>query len=505
MEYSGDGGTITAIQENHIFHTYDGQDYEKLCSGTLLPSKHSPCALWAEGESTRFSTSFKTGQQLVIDIREIQPTSDPPLTKLESLPVQFRQGKLFFSPASFHASFITETEVVIIDVRSSEVLSQVKTPQPSYKPQGRFSPDGRFFVCETLTQEIRVWENTPTGYVSRDPLIPRSMFRNFKFSPNAASVLCWNQETIQLLDPDIRVTPPAPHESTPHRQHGDHIVAHSTSGIHTAITRRGQSIVKLFDSHLPDAPRQSIDTGMEIQDIKFLGEIVFVADTCRLKNWRLEAGVATIGETTVFGTDEDDVHHLALSKDCSRVLLVTSGPETQDPFYHLSVRSTRTGSILAESKIEFYVDGIGFFPDGHRVWLIEEHQDVVQDAESYSYSNWMLEIPKGEGSSKTEPRKVEEWPEGCPWISPSGYCIGGGGRWVMDSGSKLRLLWLPPAWRAGQESDIVLDGKFLTLLGNRPEPVVIEVSSQSLPLYSSVRLSDTQDPHSLPSHTIAFG
>ena len=92
MKYSGDGETFTAVQDDHTFYTCDGWDYKMLRSGILLPSEHSPGALCGEGESVRFSTSHKAGQQLVIEVHEIQPTSNPPLTKLESLPVPFHKG-----------------------------------------------------------------------------------------------------------------------------------------------------------------------------------------------------------------------------------------------------------------------------------------------------------------------------------------------------------------------------------------------------------------------------
>ena len=131
-----------------------------------------------------------------------------------------------------------------------------------------------------------------------------------------------------------------------------------------------------------------------------------------------------------FGTDADDVEHLALSMDCSRVFLASTRSETQGPPHHLSVRDTRTGRILAESRIEFDVESIRFFPDRHRVWLIEKQRDVDEDVESDSYGKWVWEIARGDDSAETKPERVDGWPMGCPWISPGEYYIGNGGRWV---------------------------------------------------------------------------
>jgi len=491
IEYSGDGGILIAIQGSQAFSTYDGRNHEQLCTGTLRPTpRHFPGTLWVQGESILFSTGLITHKQLVIGIHKVRQTSAPSVADVESLPVPVRRGELFFSPARFHVSFVTGTEVVILDARSSEVLLQTEESKPLYKPQGCFSSDGHFFACETLAQEICIWENTPTGYVPRDRLRPRSAFRNFTFSPTVTSIMCWDQEAIQLLDPDVRVSS-LPHESAPHRQHGDHVVVHSSSGGHTAIARRGQSAVTLFDPRL-DAPRRFLDTGMEIQDIKIVGDTILIADTCQLASWRLETGRETITKTVVFDTGVGDVHRLVLSKDCSRIFLVTSGPETQGTSRNLFVRNVKTGSILAESTIEFDVDCIGFFPDGCRVWFVEKHEDVVRDDGPYPYSNWVWEIGKDEGSATSMPERVDEWPAGCPWMPPTEYCVGDGNQWVMDSRSKLPLLWLPPTWRTGKEWDRRWDGNFLTVLGDRPEPVIIELPSPSLPLHShSPHLSDS--------------
>jgi len=99
-----------------------------------------------------------------------QPQPPPTdYTRVAPRPIPSRKTVLF---ASFCASHIAETEVVTPDVRNPKVLLKTKAPEPLYKLQGRFSLDGRFFVCETLAQGICLWENTPTGYVPKDRLTP---------------------------------------------------------------------------------------------------------------------------------------------------------------------------------------------------------------------------------------------------------------------------------------------------------------------------------------------
>ena len=146
-----------------------------------------------------------------------------------------------------------------------------------------------------------------------------------------------------------------------------------------------------------------------------------------------------------FGTDADDVDRLALSMDCSRVFPVTTKSETQGPPHHLSVRDTRTGRILAESRIEFDVESIGFFPDRHRVWLIEKQRDVDEDIESDSYGKWVWEIARGEDSAETKWMNGQWGVLGCRLVNT---ILGMGDGGSTDSERKLHLLWLPPGWRA---------------------------------------------------------
>jgi hypothetical protein len=179
----------------------------------------------------------------VIDIRELQPTSASPLLVVESFPVLPQDGRFSFSPISFHASFVSETKVVVLDVRNSKSLFVTKATQQLYTPPGHFSPDGHFFAYGTSRGEIAVWENTPTGYMPRSTLGPRLPFKGFSFSPTAISILSWGPGGVQLLHPTNHVSPPPPDETKSHRKGGDHSVVASTGGMLIATAQQEDSVV----------------------------------------------------------------------------------------------------------------------------------------------------------------------------------------------------------------------------------------------------------------------
>ena len=169
----------------------------------ILPSyDYQLGACWVHDESLRFAKSFRARGQLIISICEFQPASNPSLLVVGSFHAPPHDGEFSFSPVSSHASFVTETEVVILDVRETKTLFRTKEAHPHYAPPGYFSPDGRFFACGTFENEIRVWENAPVGYVPWSIFSPRLPPAGFAFSPLGTSALSWGPEGIELLYPD---------------------------------------------------------------------------------------------------------------------------------------------------------------------------------------------------------------------------------------------------------------------------------------------------------------
>ena len=232
-------GTLTFITRRG-YSTYTG--YERRSNGKLLQSQeHRLGAHWAHGGSLRFATSLETGGGFV-DVWELQQAPGPPLL-VDSFRVPRRSGKFSFSSVSFHASFVSETEVVILDIRDSKVLLHTRATQLLYTPPGQFSPDGRFFACGTSLEDIFIWENTIAGYMPWNTLKPRLPSEGFSFSPTAISILSWGPGGVQLLHPTNHVSPLPSDEIESHHQGSNHLVASPTNMTHVATARQEGIVV----------------------------------------------------------------------------------------------------------------------------------------------------------------------------------------------------------------------------------------------------------------------
>jgi len=455
--------------------------YDALKGTLLRRERHSQPANgqlndhWIHEGCLRFATSFKGDGKRVVTIREFQPTSNRLVPVIESFPVPPHDGVFSFSPVSFHASLVTEKEVVILDVRKSETLLHNKVHQPFYKPRGYFSPDGHLFACGTRGRDIFVWKNTSTGYVHWSTVTFRLQFLGLSFSPTTLSILTWGPGKIQLLHPEARDT------ASPKKFHngsGDHLVAHCADRTHIATVRRGEAVITVLDLH-SGCSQQSIETGMVIQDIKVVGSAIFVTDGCRLASWHLEPGGFARGVLDAEkGAVNEALNSLlplssALSNDCSKI---TFGRPWVATVYDINA-----GNILGSySTGHNNTLNIRFSPDDRRL-LLTISRNV------YSTSNFL------------ELDLADDWPifkDTDPWswadsYSSGEYHIGCGSRWVADSRHR-RLLWLPPSWRVLVPWDMQWIGDFLVLLnGVHPEPIIIEFQPQPL-----------TPPHQTPSPDI---
>ena len=201
---SGTTGMIAVSSIGGGIHVYDIETGERLREG-----KHSPLhknqlgAQWAHDGSFRFAASSQSDEQVTIDICELARAPGPSLRVVASFPVGPRGGQFSFSPTSYHASFVTGTEVVILDIKNqTEALSLTEEISPLYIPPGCFSHDGSIFACGTVENEVYVWKKSPDGYVSKGSLKPLLPFMGFAISPIATSILSWGPEGLELFGLD---------------------------------------------------------------------------------------------------------------------------------------------------------------------------------------------------------------------------------------------------------------------------------------------------------------
>ena len=456
--------TVTLVTDYYkVFRSYDALSGALLCKGEILPQFDRWLgACWEHGESLRFVTSYVTSGNLAIDIHQLRSSSVPPFPMVESFVVPPHYGVFSFSPVSFHASFVTQTEITLLNVRGSEILLRTEAPQPLYLSPGRFSPDGGFFACGTLEGEIHVWKNTPAGYVPRSGLQPRLPFDLFSFSP---TILAWGTEGVQLLNNRTRV--PSPNKTASNRHHGGHLVAYSKDGTRIATARRGGNVVTVLGPH-PDAPQRSITTAMRILDIWIADNTVFTIDTDDLVGWDLEVGAIVhtsfgvpVAETAVTGTDSDIVERFTLPTLCSWVAFTVNRT--------IFLYGVQDHWVFYKHTMDCDVVDIRWAPHGHQLCFIlggdvfeQFRAQVVTSSEVVG--RWQI-VGAPESTEGVRSRDVPFPLHGCRLRRGSG--------WIEDRGGR-KMLWLPPNWRIAHCFDARWNGNFLAFVGqHHPVPIII--------------------------------
>ena len=452
--FHGDKGTITPIPWGHHFDTYNSLSLGLQYKGEIpSPPDSQLGAYWTHEDTLQFATSFKTDEKSVINIYKLQPALTPPLCMLSSFPVPPQSGEFSFSPISFHASFVTLTEVVVLDVQDSKLLL-AKMAQ-GYN-SGQFSHDGCFFACGVLMHEICVWQNTPTGYVPWSSLRPRLPFQGFSWSPTSISILCWDKQGIQLLHPDNHLSPNKPQL---HDGYLNHLVVCSTDGTHLVTAQQDGKTVTVLD-RLLDSPHHFISTNMKNQDTSVSNNATFVVDMHKFIGWDLEAGRIVQGShdgskavvNEILVTDSD-MEQLASSHNRSQIAFTTK----QGFFlYHVKTQKAICGSLghqLNDAKFPLY---------GHQVWSI-----------GVDPSSHIITLVTG----PPEPRVESYYSLSNHSLQGNFQDCGHSSEWVM--GFKRKILWLPPAWRKELWYRLRRESNFLASLSHHQEPIVIKFYNPS--------------------------
>ena len=380
-----------------------------------------------------------------ISINSSQP--QPPLLHLlSSLLVPIEQGVFSFSLASFHASFVSDGEVIILDVQDSKLLLQ---EEKGRYWQGYFSPDGYFFASGTLGQ-VCVWQNTPTGYVPQCSLRPQLPFYQFSWSPASTSILCWGPEGIQLLYPNNFFSPK---EVDPLVYSECHLVAYSADRKYIATAKWQTTIITALSC--PLGTLLQFTTDIQIQDVKIIDHTIFAVGMNKLVSWNLGPGGVMHSSQTL--AISHGVFHLTLSHDCSWIAF--------SRYQDLSLYNVKTQKTISKDT-GHPVHGIQFSPNGCKVWYgcFREANDpyfgVLEIAEDWS------SVAVAQGGLEDGKLLFN--------LCSHGYNFEMGSKWIVDSRGK-KLFWLPPNWRKSQWQYIRWDNNFLALIHyDHPKPIIIE-------------------------------
>ena len=464
--------TLIRLDVYRAFNLYEEPESTQESWDKLLSSRHDQgSTYWVHNDSLLVATSSNTEGRPVVNIQELQPTSDPPVLVVESFYIPPQDGVFSFSPASFHGSFVTTNGVTILDVQDSRTLLSTQVTQQLHTQLGHFSPDGCFFACGTSENGICIWANTPSGYIPWSTLQPRLPFNKFSFSPTVTSILTWGPGGIQLLHLGNSASPPSLNETKPLHQSRVHLVTCSADGKYIATTQQEDGVVTLLDP-LFGTPLQSIHVDVQIRDIKIVNNILFVADGCRLFMWNLESGgmvdgtkgvdISSVCDTVAVGTHMDNVDNFALSDDCSHIAFTIGSIVF---LYNIAAQKTLThimGSV---------VEGISFSQDGCQLCVYSDTgYTKLCFPELKAAEDWF-----SKDVTKFNLADKESWVDF--FQSPHGYYVERMSEWVVNS--RDALLWLPPNWRTNHGLDMRWCGRFLALVGSHhQEPIIIEFQPQ---------------------------
>jgi hypothetical protein len=114
-------------------------------------------------------------------------------------------------------------------------------------PRACFSPDGRFFACDTGAGDYCLEEHTRR---LRDLEYPQTTItiQGFSFSPSGTSILSWGPEGTQLLDHDNHLSSPPRQDWFRSSTYRKHLVAYSEDRTHIVTARQEDSVVTILDT-----------------------------------------------------------------------------------------------------------------------------------------------------------------------------------------------------------------------------------------------------------------
>lgn len=475
MVFTGNQRAITLFM-HETFCTYDGLTGTQLCDGRLASSPQRELgAHWTHGESLQFATISDAAEKLMISVCELQPTSSPPLLMVTSFPMPFHIGAVYFSPITLHVSFVGRKEIVILNAQDSKILLQAKVLQ-EHSSSPCFSPNGHFFACCTQEQEITIWKNMSTGYMTWSTLRPRLPFRRFSFSPSGNSILSWGPQGTQLLDYTHPSSPPPVRIGSNHNNQR-HLVRYSKDRTHIITARKGHSVITILDT-LSGTLQQSINTNIEIWDLQIVDNTIHITDIHKLFSWHLEVcGMAQSAHDTnrvtvdlAIHVRQGSVEHIVISHDCSQIAFVV-----WDTVFLYDVKAQKFFDKFRLGQ----VTDILFSPDGCYLYVITTNNSGLR-TQPFDFHFVKLEIGEDQCFVKGARWFVEaSWSGDEILQSPHGYGTRSGSEWVEDfRGNK--VLWLPPSWGVGFGLAARWDDNFLALVhGSNPMPIIIEFPSSS--------------------------
>ena len=458
--------------------------------------------IWTHGQSLRFVTAGSA----TITIWEVGFTAHSTPTKVATLsvPQHVQLTGIFekFSPYDTPCfQFIPASHRLVLTGSAQPALQilawNLENPEPlfvntdnRFQFSRTFSADGRFLASSTVSQEIYLWKESPTGYVLAAKLPTSTQHPSSIISPDGESIIVYGDSTVQLwrtnaftttttttatattatmTTSSTTTTPSASSVSTRPRPTEDFVLEFHPIKPLAAFAWRNYNTATILDLH-SGLPQLTINTGVRVLGIRVVEDAVIIVGDREVVAWKLPEGSrlpdATMEPQDRAGTVLFKLSHgwkngataASISFDLSHVALITQcifGTESR----YLHVYSASTGQTIGYALVEGETPWLA--PGGLDIWCSVGDKTEV----------WTVTGTGLHKSTYTRPVDGGSWE--LPWIPSRGYQATKYG-WILGPGGK-RLLMLPPPLRPSAMGQ-VWKGKYLALLhGSLPEPIILEL------------------------------
>ena len=431
--------------------------------------------IWTHGESLRFTSPRHAG----IAIWEVGFAPGATPTEVETVSAPDHADETFalrpkqtdilraeFHPASCRISFIhggTRGTLIVWDARASKFL--LHHTDTHFFGSMTFSSDARFFACSTLSSEVYLWKESPSGYILLEKLTTGTRYSKPRLSPNGESIITIHYCTIRLwhtksFSTNCRAPAQVLHTGE------DFVLAFFPGRQLAAAARMEEKMITVLDLE-SGVSLLTIDTSIEVYGLRPIENAIAVIGDEKAIAWNLPGGNfpsdsrMTVGDSTWtinFGNvDNSAVVTASISLDSRYIVLIRHDLGCRRKF--LDVYCTSTRRRLRE---ETEIFALWFAPGEHDIWCAADDEAKVFTITQDSLNHTKTVADTDYGS----------W--GCPWGSSCGYQVTNEW-WILGAGGK-RLLKLPPLWQSRFGEDRVWSGKFLAFLhGALPEPVILEL------------------------------
>ena len=369
-----------------------------------------------------------------------------------------------FLPTVSRVAFSLQDAVFIWDAQAVKFLlnsGPMSTPGFTYDDDKdfirakSFSSSGHIFACMAVDDCVRVWKESPTGYILHQQFTLYSATDTVYYpftlsvSPNGESIIAYHSHKVNLWHTRDQITSIS-NASTQGTSTEYFLLAFSPDKVLAASVREKGDTVTVVNLQSSDS-QLAINVGMKVQGLAATESAIITASKEVVVVWNILGGNCSLD---IEGKVTNDIHirlpklwlqevkGLSVSHDLSHILVLTDFIS----FSHL---------LVLDSSSKKHIGGINNTTRLEFAQLTSDGCEIQAQAQSGNKMKW--KIVKGRESVSVKVENPGEIPLAPPWKSSLGYKVMNE-CWIL-SPTKEQLLWLPHQWRSAMNVTSVRNGR----------------------------------------------